>query len=139
MRLHTRAFVRARGLTHALVRVHVCMCLSCMCLWEYVTVCVHVSACACVCVCERGSLGRDCISLTGGCCRRGRLGRLSNGLGRSVVLELCLVPQDGMRDYRARRYERFESGNYTADQALRHGAASSGRLAMHRQHNTHVR
>ena len=59
-----------------------------------------------------------------GCCRRGRGGHLRDGLGRAVDLELRVVHDDDMRDYRAPQRELSKSSKRTAN-ARRHGASGT--------------
>ncbi len=72
-----------------------------------------------------------------GCCRRGRGGRLRDGLGRAVDVELRVMPAGWMRDYRTQqRHSKFSKHTVYA---RRHGAGCTGRPVVHRQDSEHVR
>ncbi len=75
------------------------------------------------------------------CCRRGRSGRLRNGFGRAVDVELRVVPAGWMRDCRAERHQRrgFSKFSEHTAHARRHGASGTGRPVVHRQDSEHVR
>ncbi len=73
-----------------------------------------------------------------GGCRRGRGGRLRDGLGRAVDVELRVVPAGRMRDYRAEQRGLGKFSEHTTH-ARRHGAGGTGRPVVHRQNNEHVR
>jgi hypothetical protein len=73
-----------------------------------------------------------------GRCRRGRGGRLRDGLGRAVDVELRVMPAGWMRDYRAQQHWLSEFGKHTAH-ARRHDAGGTGRPVVHWQDNEHVR